>query len=310
VIWIFPIAFLVLALTNDAHHLSWIAMDRGLLTRGIAQWVWLSYTLVCNLVAAVFIAQPHGSKFPLYAKQTAVLFAGLVFPILGILVSMRPWIKQPGIDPTGVGFTCMGLVLLLGVQRYGLMDIVPIARDAVIEKMADGLIVLDIQDRIVDVNPPALRMLELAESPLGRPAQAVLGAWGEKLARLRETGAVHLETPYLRDPDRWCDLQVTALRGRGGVAYGWLLVVRDLTDRKQVEKQREMLIRDLEDALAEVKTLSGLLPICASCKKIRDDHGYWHQLEQFVTTHSGAQFSHGICPDCAHKLYPDLLKEE
>ena len=67
--------------------------------------------------------------------------------------------------------------------------------------------------------------------------------------------------------------------------------------------------RDLELALSEVKTLQGLLPICASCKKIRDDKGYWNQIEGYIGKHSDVVFSHGICPDCEKKLYPDLILE-
>jgi AmiR/NasT family two-component response regulator len=63
---------------------------------------------------------------------------------------------------------------------------------------------------------------------------------------------------------------------------------------------------ELQDALAQVKILSGLLPICASCKKIRDDEGYWHQVEVYIRDHSEARFSHGICPDCARALYPEF----
>jgi hypothetical protein len=66
--------------------------------------------------------------------------------------------------------------------------------------------------------------------------------------------------------------------------------------------------RELQDAIGQIKQLSGLLPICAACKKIRDDQGYWRQVERFFTEHSEVQFSHGICPDCAEKLYPDIAK--
>ena len=72
------------------------------------------------------------------------------------------------------------------------------------------------------------------------------------------------------------------------------------------ENKREIIIAQLQEALSEVKQLSGLLPICASCKKIRDDKGYWNQIESFIRDRSEAEFSHGICPDCAKKLYPDL----
>lgn len=63
---------------------------------------------------------------------------------------------------------------------------------------------------------------------------------------------------------------------------------------------------ELSSALADVKTLSGFLPICASCKKIRDDKGYWNQVEGYIQKHSDAKFSHGVCPECAKKLYPEL----
>ena len=81
---------------------------------------------------------------------------------------------------------------------------------------------------------------------------------------------------------------------------------REIEERKRVEKEREKLINELQVALAEVKTLSGLLPICASCKMIRDDKGYWNQIETYVRDHSEADFSHSICPDCTKNLYPDL----
>ncbi len=67
---------------------------------------------------------------------------------------------------------------------------------------------------------------------------------------------------------------------------------------------------ELQKAITEVKILSGLLPICASCKKIRGDDGYWNQIEEYIRDHSEANFSHGICPECAHKLYPDLINKK
>jgi PAS domain S-box-containing protein len=91
-----------------------------------------------------------------------------------------------------------------------------------------------------------------------------------------------------------------------GRAVGAIETIRDITDAKRTEKVRESIIAELQDALNKVRTLSGLLPICASCKKIRDDKGYWNQIESYIHKHSDAQFSHGICPDCAKRLYPDL----
>ena len=75
-----------------------------------------------------------------------------------------------------------------------------------------------------------------------------------------------------------------------------------------MEIERENLILELQHALKNIKTLSGLIPICASCKKIRDDQGYWNQVEKYITEHSDARFSHGICPACVKKLYPGFAE--
>ncbi len=83
----------------------------------------------------------------------------------------------------------------------------------------------------------------------------------------------------------------------------------DITERKRIEKEREDLIEELQAALDNIKTLRGLIPICANCKKIRDDQGYWQDVAIYVSKHSEADFTHGICPDCAKKLYPQFYAE-
>lgn len=86
-------------------------------------------------------------------------------------------------------------------------------------------------------------------------------------------------------------------------------ICRDITERKKYEKEREKLIKELKEALAEIKTLRGIIPICVNCKKIRDDKGYWEKVESYISKHTLAEFSHSLCPDCAKKLYPDLFKD-
>ncbi len=84
---------------------------------------------------------------------------------------------------------------------------------------------------------------------------------------------------------------------------------QDITALKALETERENLISQLKSSLEKVKLLSGLLPICPSCKKIKDDRGDWNKLEAYIKDHSEAKFSHRMCPDCAKKLYPDFYKE-
>ena len=80
----------------------------------------------------------------------------------------------------------------------------------------------------------------------------------------------------------------------------------DITNLRQAEGERERLIAELQDAMSKVKVLTGLLPICASCKKVRDDHGNWNAIESYIRERSEAEFSHGICPECRKRLYPGI----
>lgn len=88
----------------------------------------------------------------------------------------------------------------------------------------------------------------------------------------------------------------------GGVAV-------DISAQKRAEEEKTRVVSELREALANVKALSGLLPICACCKKIRNNSGYWEQVESYIRTHSGAEFSHGVCPDCMETHYSDYFKD-
>jgi PAS domain S-box-containing protein len=86
-------------------------------------------------------------------------------------------------------------------------------------------------------------------------------------------------------------------------------VARDITEAKQAEAEREKLVTELQEALAEVKSLQAILPICSYCRKIRDDENYWHTVEGYITEHTGSQFSHSICPSCMETVVePELRK--
>jgi PAS domain S-box-containing protein len=94
---------------------------------------------------------------------------------------------------------------------------------------------------------------------------------------------------------------VEPMRTPNGAITGCIGIALDITEQKRLEEQREELIEELRNALADIKTLRGMLPICAWCKKIRDDRGYWNQIEAYISDHSDARFTHGICPECQKK---------
>jgi PAS domain S-box-containing protein len=101
----------------------------------------------------------------------------------------------------------------------------------------------------------------------------------------------------------WVHATIVPFLGSDGKPLQYVAIRTEITERKRIEREREVLIAELQHALAKVKTLNGLLPICASCKKVRDDSGYWNQIESYISQHSTATFSHGCCPDCAVKLF-------
>jgi AmiR/NasT family two-component response regulator len=106
---------------------------------------------------------------------------------------------------------------------------------------------------------------------------------------------------YLVKPPRSRDLERAIIIAMA--RFEDTLELRRLNDELQARNQ------ELQDAIAKVQTLSGLLPICTSCKRIRDDEGYWKQVEDYIEEHSAAEFTHGYCPDCMRKLYPELFQD-
>ncbi len=126
------------------------------------------------------------------------------------------------------------------------------------------------------------------------------------IERITQSSSEHKEQTY---EDRYKEKVFLStynrIQNNAGEILGVQIISADLTDQKKTEKEHKKLIQDLRETLSEVKELRGLIPICASCKKIRDDSGYWGQIESYIEQHSQAVFSHGMCPDCMEKTYGD-----
>ena len=134
------------------------------------------------------------------------------------------------------------------------------------------------------------------------PPEGVPGLLAD-LAREASEQDAPLTTRHRRKDGTLIDVEVIAHDIAFGEWKALLAVLTDVTERRRAAGERERMINELKEALASVKTLCGLIPICASCKKIRDDKGYWRQVEVYVRDRSEAEFSHGVCPDCMKTLY-------
>ena len=183
---------------------------------------------------------------------------------------------------------------------------------SILNASPDDITITDREGRIVMVSPMAIRMFgtETNQQYLGQPVIDFLVPEDRPRAlaqmALKQKGVTTGANEYqaLRKDGTTFHVEVNSefIRDAAGSPSGMVIVVRDITARKQAELERERLIRELRDAMASLKTLSGLLPICANCKKIRDDAGYWNRIESYISRHSEATFSHGLCPDCAHEF--------
>jgi PAS domain S-box-containing protein len=182
-----------------------------------------------------------------------------------------------------------------------------------------GMIIADPDFKILKANRAVCGMLGYAEADLpGHSIEEITHTEDiEKSASLLKQ-LLHGDIPLYQLEKRyvnkngeplWVNLTVTAIRGQKGEVIYALGMIEDISRRKLVEQERERLVHDLQQALDKAKTLRGLLPMCAWCKKIRNDKGYWQKVETYVQEHSGASFTHGICPECLNKVDPATAVE-
>jgi PAS domain S-box-containing protein len=143
------------------------------------------------------------------------------------------------------------------------------------------------------------RALELIRGYIGKSLE-------EKIAYTRSGRQdLHEFRARRKDGTEFCaESQTSYVLDDQGLPVKFRTLIRDITERVEAEREMKRFIEELRDALAHVKTLKGLLPICASCKKVRDDDGYWSRLEAYLGEHSNVEFSHSICPDCMKAMYP------
>jgi PAS domain-containing protein len=310
-VWAIPLATLALAWTSASHGWLWTAIEQPppgspFASYRYGTWFWLfaahQYALLA-LGSVVLLRAAARVERP-YRTQMRLVAAALLIPWLGNLAYNTKLGPLPGLNWFSLSLPLFGAVVLWAVVGGGLLDLIPNARQAIVDRMGDGVLVVDLHDRVLHANRSARDMLGLRENPSALPSPL--------LRRPYAQGAPEANTIELQGAagSRWIEVGVDPVRDRWGEEAGRVFVLRDRTARRLLEIERERLIEDLQRALAEVRTLEGMLPICASCKKVRDDRGYWTRIEEFLRAKAQVKFTHGICPECALALYGGALADD
>jgi len=183
------------------------------------------------------------------------------------------------------------------------------------ENSMDGILLTSPDGRIFDANPSACSILGLTrEQIVAAGREGLMDASDLALPRLIEerkrTGKAHGEMTALRPDGEPFPIEMSSVIFSDVEGNQFTCIIfRDISRRKRAEAERERLFAELTDAVARIKTLTGLLPICAHCKKIRDEAGNWTAIELYVRDRTEANFSHGICPECAKLFYPEHYKK-
>jgi PAS domain S-box-containing protein len=244
---IIPVLTILVTWTNELHHLTWYRIEpenvEGLVlldyTYGVWFWAQTAYAYVLLLVGTVLVVQALLRAPYLYQGQMGTLLVGTFAPWIGNIIYLSGLSPFPNLDLTSFGFSVTGVALVMSLRRFRLFDIVPAAHDAVVRSMSGGLMVIDAQNRVVDLNPAAQRFFgRPAGEIVGQPAARVLAPWSELVEQYR--GKTELQTEItLGDPgeERHLALHISPLYNWRQALSGRVLVLHDITERKRTEME-------------------------------------------------------------------------
>jgi len=266
-LWVIPVITMVLVITNEWHHLHWsyltpdLLMGESLIHYGYGPWyyVMIVYMYGLTLIASLLlleVAFRYRNDFRLQAL--AILF-GVPLPWAGSILyisGLSPW---PGLDHTPVFFSVTGLILSLAVYRFQLLDLMPVARDLIVEGLQEGIVVMNAQGRIVDLNQAASILLNISDrNPVGRLGADLI----PKLKLLKKSPIMEFEFVEGSGQPPWLEYSLSPLPGRNGQMLGKILTVHNITDRKQMELaysiETKRLINEAEKRAAELATINSI----------------------------------------------------
>jgi len=259
---ILPVVTLILAWSNNISGLVLNNLQLAIrgeyvvltLKHGIFFWIYVVYSYSLLLASIFILLQTMLRSYQLYRDQIWFL----------LIAALAPWVGNalynfgfsPNLDLTPLGFTLTGLVVVWNILRYQFLDLVPMARETVVERMSDGMIVLDLQKRVVDLNPAAQRITGRAQKlAIGETISDLFPEYPDIDNQIEATSEFHKEINFAGQQNAYYDLHVSELCGRNGEVSGHLIVVGDITQRKRAEKEREEMLNEIRAANEQLKKI-------------------------------------------------------
>jgi signal transduction histidine kinase/ActR/RegA family two-component response regulator len=243
-LWAAPAMTFGLTLTNEWHHLIWTgftpstdpaAQNVLVYEHGPWFWVMVSYVYVLLSTATVVLVLAALRSRHLYRRQATWLLFAMPFPWVGNVLYVFNLGPFPGQDLTPVGFMLAGALLAVSLFEFRLLDLVPMARDVVIDTMTDGVLVLDADHRILDANPAARQLVGADALRLGEHVGRALAAWPALAEACQAKTETHTDIPIASPPLRHLDVRSSDLLNRYGTVSGRVVVMRDITERRALE---------------------------------------------------------------------------
>ena len=258
---VIPTLFILLLVTDQFHKLIYfdphlVAEEPfSILTYRFTSTVWAyalyTYLIIfgCLTILLKNAIQTHG----IYRRQIAVITLGVAIPIIGTMLTLMGVAFQPQRDISPITYAAGNLIIAWGLFRYRLFDILPIARDTVVENLTDPVVVLDAQNRVVDLNPAALHSLGAkATDVIGRTSDEVYAAWPNLLKRFKDVQKETTEVvAEINKIEHHFEISVSPLYNRDGRLMGRVFIVRDVTERIKLENNLKQLNTQLEQRVNE-----------------------------------------------------------
>ncbi len=245
VLAIVPVMTIAIAWTDGLHNLFYGAgavaeiAAFGELGPWLAFYVLYAYSL--NIIGVYFLGRAFVNGSGLYRAQLGIVMVGMLFPWLANVLAISKFNPWPGLDIGPIAFIINGALLSYGIFFYRIMDLVPVSRDVLVENLEDGILVMDLQGRIVDANPRALELIGLSESPIGQGVESVFSRWSNSVERY-DLMRGHFQIFQEHGPYHFLDVRILPINSASGAALGHIAALRDIsTEVQATEKARVFL---------------------------------------------------------------------